>query len=348
MELAILYDEAFLGHVCRGAHPERPERLLSCRQALERAGLWQAAHILPARTATIEELARVHERSYVERTLAAIDGRWGYADGDTYFCPGTRRAALGAAGGSIDLVRRVARGDADVGLGLVRPPGHHAEPDAAAGFCLFNNVAVAAAALLEDGLERVAIFDWDVHHGNGTQHEFERDGRVLYVSVHQWPHYPSTGQSAEIGEGPGRGFTANVPYPAGATDADYAALVDRLLVPLVRGFRPEIVLVSAGFDAHGADPLAGMRLSEAGYAYMAAAVRDLARELCSGRVVVLLEGGYDLGALGASLVATVQALGGADAPRPAGEPGEEHRQRLDETRAALAPHWSELGGEPTG
>lgn len=340
MSLAILYDDAFLDHMDAGYHPERPERLAAFRAALEEAGIWQEATIIPAREATREELVAVHTPAYVDSTLKRIEGRWGHLDPDTFFSPGSKLAALGAAGGGVDLARMVCSRQVDAGLALVRPPGHHAEASRAMGFCIFNNIAVAASALLADGVERILIFDPDVHHGNGTQHTFEGRRDVLYVSFHQWPHYPGSGLSDETGEGEGAGFTANVPFPGGATDADYAEALERVLAPIARAYEPQVVLVSIGFDAHLMDPLAGMDMTGVGYGYVAKVLRDLAAELCGGRLVLFLEGGYEVGPASEALVRMIEVIErGKDAPRPAGTPGARHQRAITATLAALAPYW---------
>jgi acetoin utilization deacetylase AcuC-like enzyme len=341
MRLAITYDEAFLEHAEYG-HPERPERLVAIVDSLVSAGYWEQATSISAREATVEELARVHTKAYVESTLARLERAPGHLDPDTYFSAGSRLAALKAAGGGVDLARAVWSREADLGLALVRPPGHHAEANRAAGFCIFNNVAVAAAALLADGVERVLIFDWDVHHGNGTQHEFEDTPHVLYVSVHAWPHYPGSGLSHEIGTGAGEGYTANVPYPHGASDVAYAAVVDRLVAPLARAYEPQIILVSAGFDSHRNDLLGGMLMTEEGFGYMAAVIRDLAAELCGGRVALFLEGGYDLEGLSASMVRVIQTFDGGPAPRPQGAPSPRHERVLAETISQAKRYWPTL------
>ena len=214
-------------------------------------------------------------------------------DADTYVSAESFDVALLAAGGAIDLARRVARGDAHCGLAAVRPPGHHAEADRAMGFCLFNNVAIAARALqAEDGIQRILVLDIDVHHGNGIQHFFDEDPTVLYLSTHQFPFYPGTGNFNEVGSGRGADCTVNVPLPPGCGDDDYLGALQRVLVPAAHAFRPEIILVSSGFDAHRDDPLGGMHVSGAGFRAMADIVRALAEALCGGRAAFVLEGGY--------------------------------------------------------
>jgi len=341
MKLGITYDEAFLEHEERG-HPERPERLVAVVESLQAAGFWAGATMIAAREATVDELERVHSRRYVDATLERLEQKYGHLDPDTYFSGGSRTAALKAAGGSVDMARAVWSGEVDLGLALVRPPGHHAEANRAAGFCIFNNIAVAAAALLADGAERVLVFDWDVHHGNGTQHEFEDRPDLLYISVHAWPHYPGSGLSDEIGTGAGEGYTANVPYPHGANDVAYADVVDRLVAPLIRAYAPQIVLVSAGFDAHRNDMLGGMLMTEKGFAYMASVIRDQAAAVCGGRVAMFLEGGYDLDGLSGSIVDVVRVFDGLPTTRPQGVSSPRHERVLDETISHVKRFWPTL------
>jgi len=287
----VVDDPRFREHRGPDGHPERPERLLAVGRALDahRAVL---APLAP-RLATDEELLRIHGREHLARVAEAARRAPIHLDPDTFCSPRSAEVARLAAGAAVDLARAVVRGELATGLAAVRPPGHHAEAGRAMGFCLFNNVAVAARALqAEEGVERVLILDWDVHHGNGTQHSFEDDPSVLYFSTHQHPYYPGTGSASEIGEGRGRGATVNVPMPAGCGDAEYVGVFQRVLVPVVRGFRPDVVLVSAGFDAHRDDPLAAMDVTGAGYAALAAIVRSLADEVCGGRLAFVLEGGY--------------------------------------------------------
>jgi acetoin utilization deacetylase AcuC-like enzyme len=216
-----------------------------------------------------------------------------HLDPDTYVSPESANVARLAAGAAIDLARAVARGDVATGFAAVRPPGHHAEADRAMGFCLLNNVAIAVRALQAcEGVGKVLVLDWDVHHGNGIQHIFEEDPSVLYLSTHQFPYYPGTGDVIEAGRGRGVGATVNVPMPAGCGDAEYIGALRRVLVPVARHFRPELILVSCGFDAHHDDPLASMEVSRTGFAELARIVRRLASEICGGRLAVVLEGGY--------------------------------------------------------
>lgn len=294
MATGYVYDPIFLEHDLRG-HPENRERLRHILNTLEGYGvLGEMVHV-PAEGVSMERLERVHTRAYIEhvRQVAARGG--GSLDLDTYVSPRSYEAALAAAGGTVALTEAVLLGRLVNGFALVRPPGHHALRSRGMGFCLFNNVAVAALYALEEaGVERVLVVDFDVHHGNGTQDTFYRDPRVLYFSTHQYPHYPGTGHWREVGEGPGQGYTVNVPLEAGVGDEGYAAIFDELLYPLAERYRPELILVSAGYDAHWSDPLAGMLLTVSGYARLARTLVGMAQELCGGRVVFVLEGGYNL------------------------------------------------------
>jgi acetoin utilization deacetylase AcuC-like enzyme len=270
------------------------------------------------RRADDAELLRVHAPEHL-RLLRAAEGRAPLQlDADTYLGPRSVEVAELAAGGLVDLAGAVVRGDADCALAAVRPPGHHAEAGRAMGFCLYNNVAVAARALqAEHGVGRVLILDWDVHHGNGTQHSFEDDPSVLYFSTHQFPYYPGTGDFGEAGVGRGLGTTVNVPLPAGCGDAEYVGAIQRLFAPVARWFRPDVVLVSCGFDAHREDPLAAMDVSAEGFLAMAALVRAEAEALCGGRAVLALEGGYAIRGLAEGTRAVLDAALRAEAPRVA-------------------------------
>jgi acetoin utilization deacetylase AcuC-like enzyme len=307
----LVFDARFLDHRAPYEHPENPGRLEAIRARLDTEGLAARCHSVPAREASLEELTRVHTERHVAAIGSTEGGGFRQLDPDTYVSAGSALAARLAAGGLVDLAREVATGRLDGGLALVRPPGHHAEADRAMGFCLFNNVAVAARALQESGLaERILIVDWDLHHGNGTQNTFWEDPSVLYFSTHQFPFYPGTGAIDETGAGAGRGFTINVPWPGGMGDAEYTAAFDRVLLPAARAFSPDLVLVSAGFDAADGDPLGSMRLSPAGYARLTARLKTLAR----GRVVLALEGGYELEAIARSATACLRVLLGDEAP----------------------------------
>jgi acetoin utilization deacetylase AcuC-like enzyme len=310
---ALMTDARMLGHQPGAGHPERPERLRVLQElAGRRTGL---AHV-PAREATDEELERIHDAGHVQRVEATRGRSRTSFDPDTAASAGSCAAARLAAGGLVDLALAVWAGEAANGIALVRPPGHHAERDRAMGFCLFNNVAVAAAALRAGGARRVAIVDWDLHHGNGTQHAFEADPSVLYVSTHQYPFYPGTGAAEEVGVGDAVGTTVNVPCPAGFGDAEFRVLFDELIIPRLRAFVPDVVLISAGFDCDRRDPLGDLALTPAGIAHLARSVADAARAVAGGRVVAVLEGGYDLGALVDGVSVLLDELEGKGAPVP--------------------------------
>ncbi len=308
MSLAFVTDELFLHHVAPGAHPERPERLRAVHQALKEAGVDRRARALPLRAATDGEIGLVHTASHFDDLAKRLPGQSGWLDSDTYYSPGTWDAVLGAVGAAVDATLAVLEGQAHRAMAMVRPPGHHAEADRAMGFCLFNNVAVAAAAARARGVDRVAIVDWDVHHGNGTQHIFERDPSVMYLSSHQYPFYPGTGAAGEVGKGAGLGTTVNVGLPAGCGDEEYAAAFREVFVPAMRDFDPDLILISAGFDHYVADPLASMQVTGAGFAHMARTLTALADEVCDGRIVAVLEGGYDLQGVGGGAVALLEAF----------------------------------------
>jgi histone deacetylase 6 len=307
----LVYDEAFLLHRAAYEHPENPERLSAIWRRLREDGLAERCARVPAREATRAELTAVHTPALVDLVDANSRSDFTQLDMDTYTSRDSARAARLAAGGLVDLVLSVASGSLTNGFALLRPPGHHAEADHAMGFCLFNNVAVAAEAAKRSGIRRVAIVDWDLHHGNGTQHTFEEDPDVLYFSTHQYPFYPGTGATHEFGKGAGRGRTVNVAWPAGMGDAEYLAAFDRVLAPIARVFEPELVLVSCGFDAAAGDPLGEMRVSAAGFGAMAQRLSALA----AGRLVLALEGGYNPGAIAAAAAACTRVLLG-DAPPP--------------------------------
>jgi acetoin utilization deacetylase AcuC-like enzyme len=341
--LGFVLDDVFVNHRCPAGHPERPARVEAVRDALAGAGLRARGKAIQARAATDDELHRVHDAAYLEDLRTEVPGKTGWLDPDTFYSPGTWDAVLAAAGGASALALGVMSGELARGLAVVRPPGHHATANRAMGFCLVNNIAVAAAAARAAGATRVAILDWDVHHGNGTQDIFWDDPTVLYTSVHQYPFYPGTGAPTEIGGPRARGATVNVALPGGLGDAEYLAVFDRVLVPAIAAFRPDLILVSAGFDAHEDDPLAGMRVTRAGYAAMAARVRALADAACQGRVVVALEGGYDLGGLAAGMTETLGALVADTAPSVVPGPAKIALAAEGAIQATLAAHGGRFG-----
>jgi acetoin utilization deacetylase AcuC-like enzyme len=315
--LGYVLDEIFVQHRAPSGHPERPARAEAVRDALVAAGIAQRGKQVAIRPATDGEILRVHAASYFQELERTVPGKEGWLDPDTYFSLGTWPAALAAAGSASELALRVMRGELATGIAVVRPPGHHATRAQAMGFCLINNVAVAAAAARAAGAGRVAIVDWDVHHGNGTQDIFWNDPDVLYMSVHQFPYYPGTGAPTEIGGEQAKGATINVGMPAGSRDAEYAAVFDHVFLPALARFKPDLLLVSAGFDAFEHDPLAGMRVTKQGFAAMARRLRTAAETWSGGRVVAVLEGCYDLDGLAGGMTETLAALTGAAQPLPA-------------------------------
>ena len=293
-----------------GYHPERPERLVAARAAVAAAAVdWQR---VASREATAEELGRVHGAGYVA-ALERLRGATTSLDPDTYVAPGSVAAARLAAGSTVAMVDQLLDSDVRLGLALLRPPGHHARPDMAMGFCLLNSVAVAAAHARARGLGRVLVVDWDVHHGNGTQEMFWVSPDVLYVSLHQYPFYPGTGAADEVGDGDGRGYTVNVPLGAGVGNDVYRAAFERVVLPVAHEYSPDLVLVSAGFDASARDPLAGMKLSPAAFGWMGKALRSVADDTAKGRIGLVLEGGYDLVGLEAGLASAIAGFIGNDA-----------------------------------
>ena len=300
MKVGFVYDDIFLTHETPRGHPERKERLISIVNALKSSPLWdQLTHIKP-RKATLEELEMIHSHSYVEKIKEL---RQGYLDPDTYLSKGSFEAALYAAGAVIEAIDRCRNGELRRVFCAVRPPGHHAERDRAMGFCIFNNIAVGARYAQKIGYRKVFIIDFDVHHGNGTQHIFEDDDTVYYFSTHQSPHYPGTGRASETGQGRGKGFTTNIPMSYGSGDDKYFSIYTKVLPELMKQFSPDLVLVSAGYDIREEDPLSGIEVSDEG-------IRNIVRGTLSYPVpaVFTLEGGYNLDALSNSVVITIAEM----------------------------------------
>ena len=285
----IVTDPLFIKHNPGSFHPEKPERLKEIYAILDGTGLRDKLHAVEPRPASEEEITRIHRKEYYEK-IADADGESVALDMDTHTSPDSFRAALAAAGGLLELTKEVAEGNLDNGFALVRPPGHHAEYSSAKGFCLFNNVAIAAEyALHRLGASRVAVVDWDLHHGNGTQHSFEDRADVLYISTHQYPFYPGTGGLRETGKGEGEGYTVNVPLSSGMGDLEYRAIFRDVVLPVLRQYKPDLVLVSAGFDTLATDPLGGMKMSTEGHAVLTSMLMEIGRG-----PIVTLEGGYDV------------------------------------------------------
>ena len=319
LRTGIVLDSRYQDHFTGRNHPERPARigaLLNLVETYQRTGLKR----FEPRLATPEEIALIHEPSHVDRVAATAQQERFAFDADTPVSAQSYDTALLATGGLLTLLEAVMTRDIDNGFALVRPPGHHAERNRAMGFCLFNSAAIGAQYLREKfGLKRVLVMDWDLHHGNGTQHSFYDDPHVLYMSTHQYPYYPGTGAAEEAGRGPGEGYTVNLPMPAGCGDAEYLELFHTVVEPICRQFEPEFVLISAGFDAHARDPLGGMTVTAEGFGLMARLLLRVAREHAQGRCAAILEGGYDLEGLQSSTRRVLDEMNGEslDVPLPA-------------------------------
>ncbi len=307
----VVWDPVFLKHVTDDGHPDHPRRLEALYRHLQDPSVnCRFATIVPP-SATDEEILLVHSPSYLNQVKATATLPAAALSTDTLTCERSYAVAAMAVGGTIEAIRQVVAGTLSHALVLARPPGHHAERTRAMGYCIFNNVAIGGmAARTAMGLERVMVVDWDLHHGNGTQHVFERDPSVFFFSSHQFPHYPGTGHYTETGQGPGEGTTMNVPMSRGCGNGELVAIYQRLLAPVVRAFKPQLILVSAGFDIHAADPLGAMQVTPAGFAGLTRLIMDIARQTCAGRVVFCLEGGYDADALTASALAMIDELTG--------------------------------------
>ena len=337
--MLLISSPQFARHITPPGHPERPERGYVF-ESVAREWVQKGGRALAPRVATMEELERVHTQAHIA-AIEATAGRATMLDADTFTSPDSAAVARLAAGAAVQAVEEALTSGEPV-FALVRPPGHHAEPDRPMGFCLYNNVAVGAAAALARGIERVAVVDIDVHHGNGTQQMFYDDPRVLYVSTHQHPFYPGTGAAEEVGVGTGAGFTVNVPMEAGSGDSDYALVHRRVVGPILEAFAPQLLLVSAGFDAHERDPLGSMRLSTAGYQRTVGGLIERTPRDCA--TVLVTEGGYDLPALEACVNATLAAFEQGRTPgghAAAGEPlaAERGERAVASSAAALSRYW---------
>ena len=331
-----------------GDHPEGIRRIEAINDAV-RARDWLGYESVSSPAVELSVLERVHPSAYIERIAAASRIGGAQLDPDTYVSAGSYTAALHAAGGAVELVRRLVEGGpGQVGFSAHRPPGHHAVRDRAMGFCLFNNIAVAARhALTELGIERVLILDWDVHHGNGTNDIFWESDEVLFVSVHQLPLYPGSGRASELGRGRGEGYTVNLPVPPGSGDDTFVSLVRDVALPLARSYRPQLVLVSAGFDAHTDDPLADCTVSDAGFVAMTELVRGLGSEI-EAPVGCVLEGGYAIAALARCVVLTMETLAsGPDAgPHSSGLERTPVHPLARDALERLRPLWPQVTSQP--
>jgi acetoin utilization deacetylase AcuC-like enzyme len=342
----VVEDLRYIRHGAGLTHPETPERLIAIYEMVDNPDMaWKFTGI-DARHATREELERVHRPSFIDSIAQTAGKAMTMLDSDTAATAETYDTARLAAGGFMNAIDSVVSGETDNAFALVRPPGHHAQAATAAGFCIFNNIAVGARHARDRwGLERILIVDWDLHHGNGTQEIFYEESQVLYFSTHQSPAYPGTGGFEEIGKGPGLGYTLNVPLRAGADDALYVRVFKELLCPVARNFRPELILVSAGFDTYVGDPLGGMKMTPEGFACLTRILLDLADEWCGGRLVMVLEGGYNIQGLTKCVRAVLREMIGetrvteGTLSRMAGETGEQADRVIGRARERWAPYW---------
>jgi acetoin utilization deacetylase AcuC-like enzyme len=342
LKVGIVRNSIYLQHFTDDFHPENPRRLESIYEMvnlLDRAGLVD----IPARLASEEEIGLVHEASYI-RSVRETKGRVQMRlDPDTVTSAQSYDAACTAVGGVLSLADAVISGAVDNGFALVRPPGHHAEAGRAMGFCIFNNIAIAAKYVQRrHGIGRVLIVDFDLHHGNGTQHSFYDAPSVLYVSTHQYPYYPGTGWYTEVGEKEGEGYTVNVPLTYGMADVDYLDVFREIVRPLSRLYRPEIVMVSAGYDIHKIDPLGGMAVTEGGFSGMTRILLDIAQTQCGGKLLFVLEGGYNIEALTNSVKATIAELRRDSpyvGPEPDGHPCDALVRTVSKVKEVIGPYW---------
>jgi acetoin utilization deacetylase AcuC-like enzyme len=319
MKVGYVYNPIYLKHDT-GEHVENAGRLEAIISYLEQTGLKSQLTLIEPRAASVEELALVHHREHIRHIQDVARKGGGWLDPDTVMSPDSYEVALYAAGGVIRAVEAVMDGEVNSAFALVRPPGHHATSHRAMGFCLFNNIAIATQhALAKYKLERILITDFDVHHGNGTQEAFYDNPRVMYISTHEYPFYPGTGSVGETGSGAAEGATINIPLPAGCGDSEYLQVFEQIIVPAARRFNPQLILVSTGYDCHWADGLAMMQVSVTGFGQMVRIIKGLADELCGGRLIFVLEGGYNLNALAASVKATFDVLLGNSVSDPLGQ-----------------------------
>lgn len=342
---ALYYHPIFLEHDNGFGHPERPERLTAILEQLQAGGLIDLLDRREPGATSEEVLALVHPQVHIDRVREMAARGGGHLDMDTAVSPRSYEAALHSAGAAVEAVDAVFAGEADNAFCLCRPPGHHATAGRGMGFCLFNNIAVAAKyALANRGIERVLILDWDSHHGNGVQDIFYEDPAVLYVSFHQYPHYPGSGSSQETGSGRGKGYTVNFPFPAFTGEGPYLQAFEEVVLPVARAFEPQLVMIAAGYDAHHADLLCSMQLTVDSYARMTGMLGGLADEFAGGRLVATLEGGYNLSAIAASAYNTIAVMSSSELRLQETSLPEEcsatrAQEVIEATRTALSPFW---------
>lgn len=310
MSTAIAIDPQFWKHDT-GYHPESSERLTAIMDRLKKTNYYPQLITIPISPANQEDITRIHTTEYFQYFLKTTSERKsGFFDGDTPFSEGSKDAAFLAAGAGISVANEILSGKIKNGFAIVRPPGHHAEVDRAMGFCMFNNIAITARYLQSKGIQKILILDWDVHHGNGTEHTFYSDNTVFFMSIHQYPFYPGTGAAKDKGEKEGYGYNLNMPVPRGANDFDYYKLFDNLILKEIEKFHPDFILISAGFDAHKKDPLGGVELTTGAYEQFTTIIKKVAEEYCYGRIISMLEGGYNLEALAESAEVHLSVLVG--------------------------------------
>ncbi len=340
----IVTDPLFMEHDTGPYHPESSERLDHIYRMINTKGLNKDLKAVKLREVEDDQLLAVHTKDHLETVKSSAGRQRVHLDGDTPTSPKSYEAARWAAGSLLECVDQVMEGRLDNAFAFIRPPGHHAEANRAMGFCLFNNVAVAAEyAKKKHKLKRILIIDWDVHHGNGTQHTFYDDPGVLYFSSHRYPFYPGTGFFDEVGKDKGSGFTVNVPLPGGCGDGEYYAVYSRILPPVARAFKPELIMVSAGFDIYRLDPLGGMNVTEDALAAISGTILDLADELCEGKLVITLEGGYHVeGQAKCIHKILLQMMGGASASEVKESPVDGFEELIDRVAEVQRPYWPQI------
>lgn len=311
IKIGVVKDIHYLDHIKDYPHVESPERLRAIYAYLEQGDLSSKLMEIAPRMATDQELEWIHTSGYINRIASTVGARLAVLDPDTYASSLSYETAKLAVGGVFAILDHIFKGNMNSGFAFIRPPGHHAEADRAMGFCIFNNIALGAKYVMHTyGAKRVLIVDWDLHHGNGTQHAFYRDPTVLYFSTHQFPYYPGSGDYDEVGEREGRGFTVNIPLRPGQDDKVYTQIFKEILCPIALCFKPDIIMVSAGFDVYFDDPFGGMRVTPKGFASMTRILLNLAERLCGGKILLVLEGGYDLRGLQESVTAVLKEMSG--------------------------------------
>jgi len=337
-DVLLLYDDLMLEHDTGPGHPERADRLRAIRDSLREQPVAGTRWEKP-QPATNEQIELVHTKAHVKQ-IESLRGKSLSIDADTLVSPKSVEAAHIACGAAIDGVIAIATGSAKRAFALVRPPGHHAETHRAMGFCLFNNIAIAAAhARNKLNCKRILIVDWDVHHGNGTQQAFYDTKDILFFSTHRSPFYPGTGAADEVGAGSGKGYTVNVPNPPGFGDGEYCEIYSKLLVPIADAYKPDLILVSAGFDSHQDDPLGGMRVTDNGFANLCSIVCDIANRHTAGRLALILEGGYHTNALATSTRACIEVLTGSKTPSPPPPSSGQVEDVINLVRSNHKPYW---------